>query len=135
MPLLSHNLHVKASCTRNWGRTEVFCASEVIAEAASPADYYIQGPGLPGLCPGAYEAGMPHPSPHGCVYGVARRQAGQSRAVPTNFIGSFQYFGSTPVSHFQEKPCLNSAVPQFAEDSRREAAAGQVELQRECVAC
>ena len=64
--------------------------------ATSPADYYIQGPGLPGLCPGAYEAGMPHPSPQGCVYGVSRRQAGQSRTVAINSIGIPKNFGSTP---------------------------------------
>ncbi len=63
----------------------------------SPTDDYIQGPGLPGLCPGAYEAGMPHPSPQGCVHGVARRQAGQARAVAINLIGTLQYFGSTPL--------------------------------------
>ena len=34
----------------------------------------------------------------GCVYGVARRQAGQARAVAINLIGTLQNFGSTPVS-------------------------------------
>ena len=69
---------------RGWRSPVRQLAHSPAERATPPTDHHIQGPGLPGLCPGAYEAGMPHPSPHGRARGVARTQAGQPRTVAMN---------------------------------------------------
>jgi len=76
---------------------------------------------------------MPHPSPHGCVHGVARRQAGQARTVPTNFIGTLKNPGSTAVTRLQRGGVLTytAAVTDSSTQDQAIAAITVSELNRQ----